>query len=370
MSGHFKAFRFRIYPGRLQEEQLAKTFGCCRFIYNQMLADKIDHYNKTGKMLRNTPAQYKTEFPWLKEVDSLALANVQLHLETAYKNFFRDRNIGFPRFRSKHHSRASYTTNRVNGNIRLEGSRLKLPKMAPVRIILHREVPEIEKLKSVTVTREPSGKYYASLLYEMEMSENQAVSVIRPEKVLGMDFAMAGLAVFSDGTRAEYPMFYRQTEKKLAKEQRKLSRCRKGSRNYARQRRKVAVCHEKIRNQRTDYQNKLIHRLVTENDAICVEDLNMKAMSRSLHFGKSVMDNANGRFQRKLEEKCAAAGKAYVKISRYYPSSRKCSCCGRIKEDLSLSDRVYICSCGYREDRDINAAVNIREEGLRILRSA
>ena len=370
MSEKYKAFRFRLYPDRLQENQFAKTFGCCRFLYNRMLADKTEHYNRTGKMLRNTPAQYKKVFPWLKETDSLALANVQLHLEAAYRNFFRDKKIGFPKFRSRHHSRASYTTNAVNGNIRLEGGRLKLPKMTPVRIIQHREVPDIRSLKSVTVTREPSGKYYASLLYEAGNCENQTVSVLRPEKVLGMDFAMAGLAVFSDGTRAEYPMFFRKAEGRLAREQRKLSRCRKGSRNYAKQRKKVALCHEKIRNQRVDFQNKLIRRLVAENDAVCVEDLNMKGMSRSLHLGKGVMDNANGRFQRRLEEKCVEYGKAYVKVSRYFPSSKKCSRCGRIKEDLTLSDRIYICSCGYCGDRDENAAVNIRNEGLRILMSA
>ena len=166
MGKEFRAYRFRLYPDRDQETQMTKTFGCCRFLYNHMLEDKIRHYEETGKMLRNTPAGYKGEYPWLKEVDSLALANVQRNLEAAYRKFFREPSVGFPRFRSKHHSRASYTTNLVNGNIRLSGRRLKLPKMSPLRIIVHRDVPEKGRLKSVTVTREPSGKYYASLLYE------------------------------------------------------------------------------------------------------------------------------------------------------------------------------------------------------------
>ena len=367
MGKEFRAYRFRLYPDRDQETQMTKTFGCCRFLYNHMLEDKIRHYEETGKMLRNTPAGYKGEYPWLKEVDSLALANVQRNLEAAYRKFFREPSVGFPRFRSKHHSRASYTTNLVNGNIRLSGRRLKLPKMDPVRIIVHRDVPEKGRLKSVTVTREPSGKYYASLLYETDASENQAGVRIREEKVVGMDFAMAGLGVFSDGTRAAYPMYYRKAERRLALEQRKLSGCQKGSRNYEKQKRQVARCHEKIRNQRWDFQNKLSCRLAEEYDAVCVEDLNMKGMSRGLHLGKGVMDNANGRFRRILEEKMVRRGKAFVRIDRFYPSSKRCSCCGRVKKDLKLSERVYQCPCGYREDRDVNAAINLRQEGIRIL---
>ena len=371
MKKTYRAYRFRLYPNKSQAELINKTFGCCRFLYNRMLADKIDTYKKECRMLHNTPAQYKGTYPWLKEVDSLALANVQLHLQAAYKNFFSRPDIGFPKFRSKHHSRACYTTNVVNGNIRITAdSRLKLPKLTPVRMILHRDVPDISKLKSVTVIREPSGKYFASLLYEQDVRENQAAAPVREEKVLGMDFAMAGLAVFSDGSRAEYPMYYRRVEEKLAAEQRKLSRCVKGSRNYVKQRIRVARCHEKVRNQRMDFQNKLICELAAKYDAVVTEDLNMKAMSRSLHFGKSVMDNANGRFQRRLEEKLAEMGKTYVKIDRFFPSSKKCSCCGRIRKELSLSDRIYECECGYRGDRDVNAAVNLRMEGRRILNCA
>ena len=288
----YKAYRFRLYPSAEQETLMARTFGCCRFLYNRMLADKKEEYQKTGKMLRNTPAQYKKEYEWLKEVDSLALANTQLHLEAAYRNFFRDPRVGFPKFRAKHHSRDSYTTNVVNGNIVLNGRRLRLPKMGSVRIIVHREVPPEGRLKSVTITREPSGKYYASLLYEMPVCENQTDRVLRADRVLGVDFAMADLAVFSDG---------------------------------------------------------------------------MRAMSRALHFGKSTSDNANGQFRTLLEGKLTAEGKAFVRIDRFYPSSRRCSRCGKIKKELPLSERTYVCECGLTEDRDINAAINIREEGKRIL---
>ena len=334
-----------------------------------MLSEKQEHYKETGKSLRVTPAKYKTDFPWLKEVDSLALANAQLHLETAYKNFFRDPKVGFPKFKSKHGSRASYTTNAVNGNIRLDKNHIKLPKAGIVKIKVHRTIDDEWQLKSVTISRETTGRYYASLLYCMQRSENQVRSE-QTEKVLGIDFAMHGLAVFSNGTRADYPMYYRNAEKKLVREQRKLSKCQKKSKNYYKQKQKLAKAHGKIRNQRMDFQHKLSHKLTEEYDVIVVEDLNMKSMSQSLHFGKSTMDNGYGSFVVMLEYKLERKGKIFVKVDKYFPSSKKCSCCGRVKPDLQLSDRVYICPCGNTMDRDINAAVNIREEGKRIIGAA
>lgn len=359
------AYKFRIYPNEEQKIMIAKTIGCCRFVYNHMLADKIAQYEKDGSMLHNTPALYKKEYAFLKEVDSLALANVQLHLETAYKNFFSRKETGFPKFKSKHRGTRSYTTNCVNGNITLSEHELKLPKMKAVKIKVHRVIPSDYRLKSVTVSQEASGKYFASILFYFESQETEPVRTA--EKVLGIDFAMHGFGVFSDGTRAAYPMYYRGSEEKLAREQRRLSHCKKGSRNYHKQKRRVGKVHEKIRNQRKDFQHKLSHKLAEEMDAVCVEDLNLKGMSRGLYFGKSVMDNGYGTFLDMLEYKLKARGKQLVKVDRFYPSSKTCSCCGRIKIDLALSDRTYICECGNRMDRDVNAAINIREEGKRIL---
>ena len=263
-----RAVKIRIYPNAEQRVQIEKTIGCSRFIYNCMLADKMEHYKKEKKMLRNTPASYKKEYPWLKEVDSLALANVQLHLESAFHKFFREPSAGFPRFKSKKSSRKSYTTNVVNGNIFLEGKYLKLPKMTAVRMKLHRPISEKWKLKSVTVSREPSGKYFASL---------------------------------------------------------------------------------------------------TESfDAVCVEDLNLKGMAGGLHLGKGVHDNGYGLFLSMLEYKLEERGKYLIKADRYFASSKICSVCGKKKEELSLSDRIYYCECGNRMDRDVNAAVNIMKEGKRI----
>ena len=287
----------------------------------------MEHYKKEKKMLRNTPASYKKEYPWLKEVDSLALANVQMHLESAFHKFFREPSAGFPRFKSKKSSRKSYTTNVVNGNIFLE------------------------------------EKYFASLLF---CCENQTAEKRPAEKFIGIDFAMQGMCVFSTGKRAEYPMFYRNTEKKLAREQRKLSRCQKGSQNYKKQKKRVALCHEKIRNQRKDFQHKLSASLAESFDAVCVEDLNLKGMAGGLHLGKGVHDNGYGLFLSMLEYKLEERGKYLIKVDRYFASSKICSVCGKKKEELSLSDRIYYCECGNRMDRDVNAAVNIMKEGKRI----
>ena len=364
-----RAYRFRIYPDREQEKLIHKTFGCCRFVYNCMLSERKEIYEKTGKTVRLTPAKYKKEYVWLKEVDSLALANVQLNLESAYQKFFREEKSEFPKFKSKRRSRKSYTTNVVNGNIRLENGKLRLPKVGFIKIRQHRSVPEEYILKSVTVSMEGSGKYYASLLYEYFVSESQTAGKIPEEMtILGIDFAMRGLAVFSNGEHAEYPMYYRKSQKKLAREQRKLSHCHKGSRGYEKQRKKVAKCHEKIRDQRRDYLHKLSREIADSYDAVSVEDIDMKAMSGSLSFGKSVMDDSFGMFRVMLRYKLEEQNKNLVKVGRFFPSSKMCSRCGNVKKELALSERIYQCGCGNCMDRDVNAAVNIREEGRRLMK--
>lgn len=209
-----KAFKFRIYPNAEQQMLLSKTFGCVRFIYNKMLGDKIAYYEQTNENLKTTPAKYKNEFDWLCEVDSLALANAQLHLESAYRNFFRNKSVGFPKFKSKHNGHNSYTTNLVNGNIALRDGYLKLPKLGMVKIKQHRQIPDGYRMKSATVSFATSGKYFVSVLYEY----NEEISPVEPENVIGLDFSMKELYVDSDGLSAEYPRFYRQALKKLAKE--------------------------------------------------------------------------------------------------------------------------------------------------------
>lgn len=344
---------------------LAKTFGCVRFIYNRMLSDKIKHYEETKQKLNNTPAQYKKEFEWLKEVDSLALANAQINLQTAYKNFFRSPKVGFPKFKSKKSNHRSYTTNCVNGNIKLVNGLLTLPKVGKIKMKQHRQIPSDYKLKSVTVSQTPSGKYYASILFEYE---NQVSQVI-PQTFLGLDFSMHELYKDSNGNEPQYPRYYRQAEKKLAREQRKLSLMQKGSNNRNKQRVKVAKLHEKVASQRKDFLHKQSRQIANVYDCVCIEDLDMKAMSQSLRFGKSVSDNGWGMFTTFLAYKLEEMGKQLVKVDKFFASSQTCSVCGyKNSETKNLAVRAWDCpECGTHHDRDVNAAINIRNEGMRLV---
>ena len=361
-----KAYKYRIYPNTLQEEMLAKTFGCVRFTYNRMLSDKIEYYKETGKMLINTPAQYKGEFEFLKEVDSLALSNAQLQLQTAYRNFFRDKSIGFPKFKSKKYSRQSYTTNLVNGNIRIEGGKIRLPKIGEVRIKLHREIPKGYAIKSVTVSKESTGKYFVSVLTEYEVTESS--KVLDKEKSLGLDYSSPCFYVDSNGNTSNMPHFYREAEAKLAREQRKLSKMIKGSSNYNKQRIKVALAYEKVRNCRNDFQHKESKRLSATYDYICVEDIDYKAMAKSLHLAKATNDNAFGQFRTYLAYKLKDQGKILITIDKWYPSSKTCRHCGYVNDKLTILDRKWTCpDCGSIIERDSNAAINIKNEGLRMI---
>lgn len=360
-----KAYKFRIYPNQEQQILFAKTFGCVRFIYNRMLSDKIKYYEETKQKLNNTPAQYKKEFEWLKEVDSLALANAQMNLQTAYNNFFRSPKVGFPKFKSKKSNRKSYTTNCVNGNISIENGQIKLPKIGLVKLKQHRMIPSSYRLKSVTVSQTPSGKYYASILFEYE---NQ-VQDKELYHFLGLDFSMHELYKDSDGNEPAYPRYYRQAEKRLKREQRKLSHMQKGSKNRDKQRRKVAILHEKVANQRKDFLHKQSKRIANSYDCVCIEDLDMKAMSQALHFGKSVSDNGWGMFVTFLQYKLEEMGKKLVKVDKFFASSQTCHVCGyKNIKTKNLSVRVWDCpECGTHHGRDVNAAINIKNEGMRIV---
>ena len=364
------AYRYRIYPDKTQEQLLQKTFGCARFIWNCMLADIKAYYETEKKMLYPTPSKYKKEYEWLKEVDSLALANAQLQLKKAFQRFFKDEKIGYPRFKSKHHSKKSYTTNLVKGNIVLSKMSIRMPKLGQIKIRKHREAPKDWKMKSVTVTQEPSGKYYASVLYEYE---NQVIKQNDAEKTIGLDFAMDGLYVNSEGYCAKMPRFLRQSEKRLKKLQRKLSKMHvkgkeKQSNRYYRQNHKVAVLHEKVRHQRADWLHKESRKLVDQYDYIGIEDLDMKAMSQILHFGKSVSDNGWGMFVNMLMYKAEMVGKQVIKVDRMFPSSQKCHVCGMLNpttKDLRI--REWDCTvCGSHHNRDHNAAINLKTEAQRI----
>jgi len=359
-----KSFKFRIYPNADQRVLFAKTFGCVRFVHNKMLEDKIKHYEETKKMLITTPAQYKDEFEWLKEVDSLALANAQLHLESAYKNFFNDPSVGFPNFKCKHDNDNSYTTNLVNGNIELQKSHLKIPKYGLVRIKQHRKVPEGYKLKSVTVSQTPTGKYFAAILYEYEAAVNR----VMPQSFLGLDYSMPELYVDSNGDIPKYNRYYRRSQDKLGRMQRALSKMVKNSSNYHKQRQKIAILHEYIANQRKDFLHKQSRQIANAYDCVSVEDLNLRGMAQSLNFGKAVNDNGFGMFREFLKYKLENQGKYFVKIDKHYPSSKLCHVCGWRNAELTLGVREWTCQgCGTHHDRDYNAAINIRNEGRRVI---
>jgi len=368
MTKQNKAFKFRLLPNKEQAVLLAKTFGCVRFVYNKMLAERIEAYEKykddkeaLSKVKHPTPAKYKDEFPFLKEVDSLALANAQMNLQRAYKNFFSG-TTKFPNFKNRK-AKQTYTTNVVNENIWLENGHIKLPKLTYMKLKQHREIPAHHEIKSCTISQTKTGKYYISILTEYE----KEIKPVTIQKAVGLDFAMNGLYVESEqGEKANYPRFYRQSLDKLAKEQRILSRRKKDSSRWEKQRLKVAKLQEKIANQRMNFLHHKSKELATNFDAVVIEDLNMKGMSQALNFGKSVHDNGWGMFTTFLAYKLKEQGKQLVKIDRWFPSTKKCSSCGT-ENTMKLSERTYRCSCGYEADRDYNSAINIRNEGLRLL---
>ena len=383
-----KALKIRIYPDNEQHILISKTFGCARKIFNLMLADKIAYYQQTGEQLYVTPVKYKTDYPFLKEIDSLALCNEQLNLQKAYKNFFEG-NAGFPKFKSKHKDKLSYTTNNQKGSIRIiDNDHIKLPKIGIVKASVHRTIPNSWNLKSATVSRTSSGKYFVSLLFAYD---NQ-VSKSAGNNFIGLDYSSSKLYVDNNNNSPEVEKQFKKSEKQLAVQQRKLSRIleqnvdhyekddkgynhpvwkRKLSecKNFIKQKRKVARLHEKIANRRADALHKLSKEIADNYDVVCIEDLNMKAIGNK-HFGngKATFDNAWGKFTSMLEYKLSDRGKRLVKIDKFYPSSQLCNCCDyRNKLVKNLRIRKWDCPvCGEHHDRDHNAAINILNEGLRV----
>ncbi len=368
-----KAYKYQLYPSKEQEELIKKTFGCVRFVYNKMLADRKDKYEQykddkeaLRKLKYTTPASYKSEHAWLKEVDSLALSNAQLNLNTAYSNFFRDISIGFPKFKSKHKDKKSYTTNNQNGTIRIiDDKHIRLPKLKDIRIKLHRQISDAYKIKSATITQTSTGKYYISILVDYE----KEIPTVKPEKeaVIGLDYSSKTLYIDSTGKSADYPKYYRKMEEKLKREQRKLSKRTKGGKNREKQRIKVAKLHEKVANQRKDFLHKQSRQIANVYDAVVIEDLNMRGMAQGLRLAKSTNDNGFGMLKSFMEYKLREQGKQLVVIDKWYPSSKMCGHCSGINSELTLADRTWTCTCGKVNDRDINAAINIRNEGCRIL---
>ena len=352
-----KAYKFRLYPSESQKTYFANCFGCSRFVYNRMLSDKIEHYKETKQMLKNTPAQYKKEFPFLKDVDSLALANAQHNLERAYKNFFRDKSVGFPKFKSKHQSRASYTTNNQGGNIRIEGKKIKLPKIGFVRIRQHREFEGV--IKSCTVSMSRTGKYFISILVERAVPE-----WVPAEHKIGIDLGLSDFAATTndadESVKHGNPRCLRKTEKQIKKAQRALSRKQKGSKNREKARLILAKKHEKVANQRKHFLHDLSNKLTDENQVLVIETLRSSNLMKNHRLAKSIADVSWFEFGRQLAYKSEWKGRTLIKADRFYPSSQICSACGHRDGKKALHIREWTCpECGTTHDRDINASKNL-----------
>lgn len=363
-----KAIKYRIYPNNEQKIFFSKTFGCCRKIWNLMLASREDAYNNDKTKIRPTPAMYKKDYPFLKEVDSLALANVQRDLEKTYKRYFTIKGTGFPKYKSKKHSNSSYTTNNKDGTISLsfDTKTIRLPKVGRVKAVLHRTPRNNWRLKSATVSMTNDGKYYCSILFEYD--DDICIAAFPEQNAIGLDYKSDGLYVDSNGKVCGSPKFYRKGQSRLTKAQRKLRHKQKDSNNYRKACAKIAKENIHIANQRKDYLHKHSTEIANRYDMVCVESLNMIALSnKGFHNGKATMDNGYGMFLSMLNYKLADKGKFLVRIDKWYPSSQTCSCCGFIQPEVKkLSIRRWTChNCGTIHDRDINAAINIKNEGIR-----
>ena len=367
-----KAYKYRIYPNKKQKEIIAKTFGCCRFVYNTYLAKRIKTYEETKETFTyvqcaNDMKKLKSEFDWLKEVDSTALQSSLRNLDSAYKKFFKE-HAGYPKFKTKKNRYKSYISKNnkttIGGSITFENKHIKLPKLGLVKI-RDKQIPQ-GRILNATISQEPNGHYYCSLC----CTDVEFEQLPKTNKNVGIDLGICDFAILSNGNKIENPRFYEQSEKKLLKLQRELSRKTIGSNRWNKARTKVAKLQKHIYNQRKDFLQKLSTTIINNYDVICIEDLDVKSMKEtdSTIRNKRVGDVSWSEFRRMLTYKCEWYGKTLSVIDRYYPSSQICHRCGNRDGKKSEDIRFWICpECHSELDRDINSAINILNEGLRIL---
>lgn len=361
-----RAVELRLYPTQPQQEYFAQVFGCTRKVWNLALAECIDKYQTIGKFQHRSYKDYYDEYPYLKDVETQALCQSHNDLHTAFKNRFSKTakcQTGFPKFKSKR-SKQSYRTCMPSPTA-LGDKTVKIPKIGEVKFRAKPRVGDDWKLKSITISKSPSGKYHASLLYEFFIEQSPVELDINNS--VSLDYQSNGLFVDNQGNQPNYPQYFRLLEEKLAFEQKKLSRMKFGSKNYNKQRCRVAKIHEKIANKRKDFLHKLSHDFANKYDYVFVEDINLQSISQFRHLGKSTYDNGYGMFRTFLAYKMTDRGKVFYKIDKWFASSKTCSTCGCYHSELvdSLSIREWTCpDCGITHNRDINAAINIRNKGI------
>lgn len=361
-----RGYKYRIYPNKAQRELIAKTFGCCRFVYNHALERRKTLYENEGLSESRIDInnwcnrELKAQYEWLREVDKFALTNSIYDMDNAYKKFFKE-HTGYPKFKSKHTGRQSYRTNYSHDNIVVDfdSNFIKLPKLGKVKARVHRSFDGI--IKNATIVCTPSGKYYVSICVDTLMPEFHFTS-----GVVGIDLGIKDLCTCSDGVKYDSPDLIKQ-QSRLKRQQHSLSKKTKGSNNYKKQRVRLSCLHEKITNIRKDSLHKLSRRLVDENQIIVTESLNVNGMLRNHHLARSISDASWYELTRQIEYKSGWYGRKYIKIDTFYASSQTCSNCGHREPKVkNLSVRSWTCPrCSAVHDRDINAAVNILKEGLR-----
>ena len=360
-------YKFRAYPTPRQQRRLAREFGAARWVYNRGLETISRAWRERHERVtwvdfsRQVTKLKQAEVPWLREVSSYVLTQSIRDLEKAFKAFYAKR-ARHPRFKKKHGKQAvRYQLDSRRKNSYVAGSLLVLPGLGPLKLVWSRVPPGRPKM--VTLKRDPAGRYFVFMAMDRE-----TLPLPRADRVVGLDAGLSAAVTFDDGTKVAPPRYLERRLKQLKRRSRALSRAKKGSRGRARARWRLARCHARVRDCRREWLHQVSSKVIHENQMICVEDLNVSGMLRNRHLSRALADGALAELQRQLEYKASWYGRTFVRVSRWFPSTKRCSACGFVVEKLPLSARRWTCpECGIEHDRDVNAAINIRQEGLRIL---